>query len=283
MVETYDIYEDRDPTQYTEGGKHTVRQHIVKEVPLTIMLNGKELATLLCSPHSFELLALGFLVNEGMLQHRDELKSIAYRPEQGAVCVETTTSGPARTWPCCACAGLRDWAKTTTGGAARTDDFLKRYYGKRGPLPHFPNDEEQIQPAHMTHFTLTELLGFATRLNEEAYTFKLTGGVHEAALAHREGFVVSYEDVGRHNALDRVLGYTFLNDIDTSDKAVILSGRIASEMLAKVARIGVPVVVSRKAPTSLSIAMAEQLGITLVAFARGNSLSVYTHPDRVLE
>ena len=134
----------------------------------------------------------------------------------------------------------------------------------------------------MTHFTLTELLGFATRLNEEAHTFRLTGGVHEAALAHRDGFVVSYEDVGRHNALDRVLGYTFLNDVDTSDKAVILSGRIASEMLAKVARIGVPVVVSRKAPTSLSIAMAEQFGITLVAFARGNSLSVYTHPDRIL-
>lgn len=264
MVVPYDIYEDREPTQYTEAGKRTVRQHIVKETPLTIMLNGQELATLLCSPHSFELLALGFLVNEGVLQDRDELKDIAYRPEQGAVWVETTSS------------------------AAQTSGFPNRnssgYYGKGGASFHSPAGAEQTQPvSYSTQFKSREVLGFISKLEAEAYTFKLTGGVHEAALAHRGGFVVSYEDIGRHNALDRVLGHTFLNRIDTSDKAVILSGRIASEMLAKVARIGAPVVVSRSAPTCLSIEMAERLGITLVGFARGNSFSVYTHPDRIVE
>ena len=242
MVEPYDLFEDRELTQYTGDGKRIVRQHIVKEAPLTIMLNGEKLATLLCSPHSFEVLALGFLVNEGVLHRRDELKSIFCRSEQGVVWVETTSD------------------------ASRGDGFLNRQ-----PVPHLPQ------------FTLGELLGFVARLNEEAHTFKLTGGVHEAALAHRAGFVVCYEDIGRHNALDRVLGYTFLNDIDTSDKAVILSGRIASEMLAKAARIGVPVVVSRSAPTCLSIDMAERLGMTLVGFTRNNSLSVYTHPDRIVE
>ena len=142
----------------------------------------------------------------------------------------------------------------------------------------------QIQPiTHMTRFAVKDLLGWAKLLDEEAKTFRLTGGVHEAALAHGAGFVVSYEDIGRHNALDRILGYAFLNDIDASDKAVILSSRISSEMLTKVARIGAPVVVSRAALTCLSIDLAEQLGITLVGFARGSSLSVYTHPDRIVE
>jgi FdhD protein len=265
MAEPYDIYEDRELIQYTDGQEYTVRRHIAKEVPLTIMLNGEELATVLCSPYALELLALGFLVSEGILQHRDELKSIAYRPEEGAI-----------------------WVETATGGAERNEDSLKRnparHYGKEGLSLHSLSDDEQVQPvSHTTHFTLRELLGFVTKFNEEAHNFRLTGGIHEAALAHREGFVVSYEDVGRHNALDRLLGYTFLNDIDTSDKAVILSGRIASERVALVARIGVPVVVSLSAPTCLSIAMAEQLGITLVGFARGNTLNVYTHPDRIVK
>lgn len=264
MVEPYDIYEDRELTQYTDGGKRTVRQHIVKEAPLTIMLNGEELATLLCSPHSFELLAIGFLVGEGVLRSRHDLRSISYQPEQGIVWVNTADD------------------------AAPLHGFLRRNFasccGKGRPTLHFLNDFEQLRPiADMTCFTVRELLGWTVLLDEQAETFKLTGGVHEVALAHKTGFVVSSEDIGRHNALDRVLGYTFLNDIDTSDKAVVLSGRIASEMLAKAARIGVPVVVSRSAPTCLSIDMAEQLGITLVGFARGNNLSVYTHPHRIVE
>jgi FdhD protein len=204
------------------------------------------------------------LVSEGILQNHGDLKDIACRPEQGVVWVDTTD------------------------GATRIDGFLRRNFasccGKGRPSLPFLNDYKQIQPiAHMTRFTVKDLLGWATLLDEEAKTFKLTGGVHEAALAYREGFVVGYEDIGRHNALDRILGYTFLNHIDTSDKAIILSSRISSEMLAKVARIGAPVVVSRAALTCLSIDLAEQLGITLVGFARDNGLNVYTHPGRIME
>ena len=262
MVEAGDVYEERELAQYTEEGKRIVRQPIVKEAPLTIMLNGKKLATLLCSPHSFELLAVGFLVNQGVLFQRDELKSMAYAPEQGAVWVETTGSA------------------APSGGVSKGNS--DRLGGGAGLSLYSLSVAEHIRPElHEPRFTPKELLGLVTRLEAEAHTFRLTGGVHEAALADRAGFVVSYEDIGRHNALDRVLGYAFLNDIGVSDKAVILSGRIASEMLAKAARLGVPVVVSRSAPTCLSIDMADQLGITLVGFARGNSLNVYTHPGRI--
>ena len=259
------IYEARELVNYMNGRKNTLRQYIVKEMPLTIMLNGEELATLICSPHSYELLAIGFLVSEGVLQSRDELKRIECRPEQGEIWVDTAN------------------------GAAHTDDFVRRNFanccGKGRPSLHLLDDYEQTRPLSYTssHFTVGELLGFVTLLNEQAHTFRLTGGVHEAALAHGAGFVASYEDIGRHNALDRIVGYAFLNDVDTSDKAVVLSGRIASEMLTKAARIGVSIVVSRSAPTCLSIDWAERLGITLVGFARGKTLNVYTHPGRIIE
>lgn len=266
MGDTARIYEDRELLIYEDGGCNAARHPIVREMPLTITLNGGELATLLCSPHSLELLAIGFLVSEGILQQRGDLKDVSCRPEQGVVCVETAD------------------------GAMRTDGFLRRNFasscGKGRPSLYYLNDYEQIEPlalARQTRFRAKDVLGWARLLEKEAETFRLTGGVHEAALAYGEGFVVIYEDIGRHNALDRISGYTFLNEVDASDKAVILSCRVSSEMLTKVARIGAPLVVSRAAPTCLSIDLAEQLGITLVGFARGNSLNVYTHPGRIIE
>jgi len=264
-VETFSICQQRELLVFKEGGnKVAVRHPIVQETPLTIMLNGEELATLLCSPHSLEVLAIGFLVGEGILQSRDELKEVSCRPEQGVVWVDTTD------------------------GATRTDGFLRRNFasccGKGRPGLPFLNDYEQIQPvAHTTRFTVPELVGWAALLETEARTYWQTGGVHEAALAWGDGFIVSFEDIGRHNALDRILGHVFLNEIDTSDKAVILSCRVSSEMVTKAARIGVPLVVSQGALTCLSIDLGEQLGITLVGFARGKSLNVYTHPHRIVE
>lgn len=262
MAETSKIYEEREFLFYVDGKKTKVQHHIAKEVPLTVMLNGEKLATLVCSPHFFELLAIGFLVSGGFLQNRDQLKDVSYQPEQGTVWVDVV-----------------DGATRTDGVPER--DFTSRR-GKGQSLMHFPDEKSEQPVSPWPTFTVKELLGYMTLLNEKAEAFRLTGGVHEAALAHKGGFVARHEDIGRHNALDRLLGYVFLNEINTSDKAVILSGRIASEMLTKSARIGVPIVVSRSAPTCLSIDLAEQLGITLVGYARGNSLNVYTHPDRVI-
>lgn len=233
------IYEERDCVAYKDGSKRDFRHPVVKEAPLTILVDGRKLATLVCSPFFHDLLAVGHLVSEGILRSRDELQDVVCDPEQGVVRVNTVSGSP------------------------RTDGRPVRPV-RRG-----------------SGFTVKEVTDLAALLEAEAVTFKLTGGVHEAALAHKGGFVVRYEDIGRHNALDRILGYTFLNDVDTSDKAVLLSGRIASEMLLKAARIGVPVVISRSAPTCLSIDQAERLGITLVAFARGDGLNIYTHPGRI--
>ena len=103
-----------------------------------------------------------------------------------------------------------------------------------------------------------------------------------ARLWQIENMFVMYEDIGRHNAVDRVLGYAFLNRIDTSDKILLLSGRISSEILIKAARRGVPLVVSRSAPTKLALELADQFGVTVVGFARGERFSIYSHKERII-
>jgi FdhD protein len=127
-----------------------------------------------------------------------------------------------------------------------------------------------------------QLLHLISLLEEKSVIFRRTGGVHSAALADRNGFLARYEDVGRHNAVDKTLGYALLNRVNPVDKILVLSGRIASEILLKAARSRIPLVLSRSAPTYLAVELAEKLGITVVGFARGDKLNVYSHMQRVL-
>jgi FdhD protein len=263
MTAAAEIYENRDLITFKTGIKIVENRQVATEMPMTIIYNDQELATLVCSPYEFELLAVGFLISEGLLHQPDDILAINSIPDCGTVNIKTKN-------------------------VQKIDGFLKRNFnsccGKGRPSLHYLNDYEQLQPlSNNVKFSVKEILRYAELLNKSSDTYRLTGGVHEAALGYKNELLVKYEDIGRHNALDRILGYTFLNKIDNSDKVVILSGRIASEMLTKSARIGVPVIVSRSAPTCLSIDLADALGITLVCFTRTESFSVYTHPDRITE
>ena len=111
--------------------------------------------------------------------------------------------------------------------------------------------------------------------------FMETGGFHSVAVYDGEKEVVTMTDVARHNAVDKVIGYCMLNDIDCRDKILVVSGRISSDMLNKAKKGSIPIVVSKSAPTSLSIDQADQAGITLVGFVRGERMNVYTHPQRI--
>jgi len=93
---------------------------------------------------------------------------------------------------------------------------------------------------------------------------------------------MQYEDIGRHNAVDKILGYIFLNNILPYGKCLLLSGRVASEILIKAARGNIAVVLSRAAPTGLTLELAEELGICVVGFARGKRFSVYTHSEKII-
>lgn len=118
-------------------------------------------------------------------------------------------------------------------------------------------------------------------MQDAAETFKQTGGVHNAALCDANGVLLSRMDIGRHNALDKIYGYCLKNKISIQDKIIVFSGRISSEILLKVSKIGCEIVLSKSAPTELALQLAEQLGITTVGFIRQNTLNIYTHKERI--
>jgi FdhD protein len=119
------------------------------------------------------------------------------------------------------------------------------------------------------------------KMDRKADLFHQTGGVHIAALCDSQNFMLTRMDIGRHNALDKIYGYCLKKNIPVKDKVIVFSGRISSEILLKVAKIGCEVVLSKSAPTELAINLAEELGITAVGFIRGESFNVYSHSDRI--
>ena len=112
--------------------------------------------------------------------------------------------------------------------------------------------------------------------------FKNTGGVHSVAIYDNERLLTIREDVARHNAMDKSIGYCLLNNIDLKDKIIFVSGRISCEMILKAAKASIPIVVSKSAPTNLSREIAKKLNITLVGFVRGERMNIYTNPQRII-
>ena len=245
-----------------DGTTEDFLDNLVREFPATIYLNGQELVTLLCTPEYLEDLGAGFLVSEGMLRNKAELESVAADYEKGQV-----------------------WVKSSASHLVAEKTFMKRYLttgcGKGTTFYNF-NDLQSCTPLEAKlRVTPEQIMARIKELQNRSELFQTTGGVHSAALASTEELILYREDIGRHNAVDKILGYSFRQGIDLSEMLLVTSGRLSSEMLLKTAKAGIPLLVSRSAPTSLAVELAEQLGVTLVGFARGPRFNVYGHAERI--
>ena len=245
------------------NGVSVAQDIVVKERPITIFLNDKELATLVCSPVYLRELAVGFLCSEGILQKREDLKDISVNETDGLIWVETLIPSPAE------------------------QVFLKRYIttccGRGRASFYFLNDARNLSPVKSElSITAGQAFALSEQLEKDALLFHSTGGTHGAALCTKKAEVLwTFEDIGRHNAVDKVFGRCFLKKIPTEDKLMVFSGRISSEILIKVARMGIPILIARGAPTDLALEMAKELGVTAVGFARRDKLNIYTHSQRI--
>lgn len=141
-----------------------------------------------------------------------------------------------------------------------------------------PQKEPLENPMAIKIQTIYQIMGKNVKPTE---LFTETGGFHSVAIYDGDQEVITIMDVARHNAVDKVIGHCVLNDIDCRDKILVVSGRISSDMISKAEKGNIPVVLSKSAPTSLSISRADEAGITLVGFVRGEQMNVYTHPNRI--
>ena len=230
----------------------------IGEAHVSLTVNGQVWLTFMCTPVNLEALAVGFLYNEGILESMDEVEDVRVceHGDNVDVWLNRTVEQP------------KSWRRTSgcTGGVTAVD-LLAR------PNVSFNGDQPKVPPEAIGH--LVEMLFESQELYRE------TGGVHTSALSDGEKILLSAEDIGRHNTLDKIAGLCLMNNIWPETRILITTGRISSEMLQKAARLEVPILISRTSPSSLSIEMAERYGITLIGYARKHRFNVYSNSQRV--
>ena len=251
-------------TKIINSRPSSVEERVVIEQALTIYLNSQEFVTMVCSPGNERELIIGFLLSEGVLSKPTDLLSLSFDATKGEAWVETSS-------------------KENLGEKL----FLKRYLtsccGKGRSLFYFANDARTTRyNTAVLEVSPEQVNRYAAALEENSELFRSTGGVHSGALFLGDCIQFYAYDIGRHNVLDKLSGLAFQDGRDLSEMALVFSGRISSEILIKTSKMGCPIIIGRSAPTDLALSIAQELGITVIGFARQESMNIYTHQARIL-
>lgn len=254
------------------GGKRAMhRDALAVEEPLEIRVRGRSVAVTMRTPGHDRELAAGFLFTERVIRERRQLKEIA-------VC--RASLEPKNTLNVFLAAGVAvDFAKLTRHVFAASSCGLCGKASIAAVTQHFPPVSSAIS------VTATTLQALPGRMRRAQRGFARTGGLHAAAVFDARGkLMVLREDVGRHNAVDKVLGYGFLaGKLPFAAQILLVSGRASFEIVQKALAAGIPIICAVSAPSSLAVAFARESGQTLVGFLRGEGMNVYSHAERLAE
>jgi len=243
------------------GSTVSTTAHVATEVPLTMVVNDTEVATVMCTPENLKELCYGFLFTAGIIKGKDSITSYSCDDTEWLVrvAVKDTLDLPMLT------------KRLFTSGCGRGVMYSSVLeITSRHPLT--------------TSFTVEgdALVDVMRWLQKSSDLFKNSGGVHTAALSHQGRMPeTAIDDIGRHNAVDKVIGDALIRGVDLSQCVLACSGRTSSDILHKAKRSDIPVSVSRGAPTHQTVLHAREMGVTIVGLARGESFTVYTHPERI--
>jgi formate dehydrogenase accessory protein FdhD len=241
-----------------------VIDYVAEEIPLQIVINKTPYATLRCSPSNLKELTIGHLLSEGILKSIDEIEELSLRKEETVCRVRLK----------------RDVSVEKRLRLSRS--FSRVIFSACGGR--LPFRSVGRQPKIQSDFIVKAevIMQGVGRLNSDAQIFRKTGGVHVAALYLSDGSLKALaEDVGRHNAVDKVIGACALDNTDFSRCFLALSGRLSGDIVLKAARVGLPIVGSLAAAIDSGIAVAKNAHLTLIGFVRGNRMNVYSVPERI--
>jgi FdhD protein len=248
---------------------------LVVEEPLEIRVNGSAITVTMRTPGSDFELAQGFLITEGLITQRDDIATVRYCQGAGQDGVNSynvldVTLTPGVTLPDLNV--TRNFYSTSSCGVCGKSSLDAVRLASR----HAPGDDPSTVPAA----TLTAM---PAQLRSAQKVFATTGGLHGAALFSADGTMLAVrEDVGRHNAVDKVIGWALESGrIPLGETVLLVSGRASFELTQKAVMAGIPVLAAVSAPSSLAVDLATQSGLTLVAFLRGDSMNVYSRADRI--
>ena len=235
--------------------------NVVEEQPLTIFLNGQEIVTAMTIGDYPQYLALGFLKNQGMLTDNENILGIDYDDELQTVVVRTDGKTIYEE---------KLKKKTRTSGCAVGTVFGDMMEGLENLK--LPNVE----------FKVSWLYELSNIINQTPSLYLKTGAIHGTVLCCKNKPLVYMEDVGRHNAVDKIAGWIYSNNESGKDKALYTTGRLTSEMVIKCALMGIPVLVSRSGFTAWGVEIANQVGLTLIGRLRGKRFMCLAGKDRLI-
>ena len=235
--------------------------HVAGERPLTIYVDKRELVTLMTLGGNPELLTLGYLRNQRLITDIEDIVAIQVDWAIDTVAVVTRR-------------GVDDWDERLERRTVTTGCGQGTVFGEL--LDHLvPVDASRVEIRQSGVYALLK------RLTEHNEVYRKAGAVHGCALCADEDILMFCEDVGRHNAVDAIAGYMWLEDIDGADKVFYTTGRLTSEMVIKVAQMGVPVLLSRSGVTQMGLELASQTGVIMIARAKGRHFLVYSGRERM--
>ena len=252
-------------TKQLEGVDHNgnrLTTSVVTEKPLTVFLNGQEIVTLMTIGDEPELLAVGFLLNQNMLRLGDKISGIEYEDDLDVVVVRTDRE--------------TDFEKvlkkkTITSGCAQGTVF--------GDLM---DKLSSISLSSSDRLRTSWLYELSKKINNTPSLYLEAGAIHGCVLCKQNHPLIYMEDVGRHNAIDKIAGYMFLNNIEPIDKIFYTTGRLTSEMVIKTVQMRVPILVSRSGFTAWGVELAREAGLTLVGRAKGRRFIALSGTERII-
>lgn len=240
--------------------REKLSDHIIVEDILNINVNRKFYTSLMCTPEEMLQLALGFLFSEGVITSMKSVRSIEEKDEN-TLCIILREGLEPKV----------DRKRTLTSGCAGGSINL-------GFL-----NENKVKPIENDcRYSVNQIIMFMKEFNSSSELFKLTGGVHSCAICSHEGMIFFSEDIGRHNALDKVVGKAIIKNVELGDKLLMTTGRISSDITLKAVRAGIPIIVSHSAPTDSALNVAKASNMTMIGFVRGNRMNVYCGEERVV-
>ena len=246
--------------QDQEGSKITTS--VVIERPLTIFLNSQEIVTVMTVGDYPDMLAVGFLLNQNMLRVDDEIISIDFDDDLDVVIVRTKRETNFE---------QQLKKKTLTSGCAQGTvfgDLMEKF--------------EKISIGSSAILKTTWLYALSQKINSTPSLYLKVGAIHGCLLCKEDQPLIYMEDVGRHNAIDKIAGYMFLNKISAKDKVFYTTGRLTSEMVIKTVQMGIPILISRSGFTAWGVELAKEAGLTLIGRAKGRRFTALSGLDRII-
>lgn len=250
---------------YRDNCLQPVTAGVVSEYPVQLIVNGRELATLIGSPHDLRFLVAGFLRLQGFVSALSDFEMFSVCEDFGTANVRIKGELPERLKP------VLTSGCGTGISFSMPDPILS-------PLAtsieeNSPSDRQifSVRPDHI--FSLME------ELSKKADHYRSHGGIHSAAIGSSGKLVLYSEDLGRHNTFDRIAGEALFKGIELAGTELVTSGRVSTEMVAKASLMGIKLIASRTSPTDMAVKLCNQAGICLVGYVRGSSFNVYSHPE----